>query len=160
MELLGMTIDKYKKKITAQIAVCAVLVCVALLVNVLLCVFRTDETHTAFLAINILVDILALWAVLFIIGVVILPKRKLLRLYERVNSGDIIKGRVVTLSNATTRISGLDCYEVGLTPDEKAMRKIYVAASGGISIAVNDKVKCALVDNIVVRIKKYEVAED
>ena len=110
MTILGCDKLKYKKNIHHFFLHIAVVSAAVIALNVLLAVFRTDATHTAFLIINILTDITLLWTMIYFLVAVIIPRKRLLAVYERgEKNGKAQIGTVTHVSEKTTRYQGFTC---------------------------------------------------
>lgn len=135
-----------KKRISIHIAITLIAVLVAVSLNILLSIFRSETTHVAFLVINIMVDLFSLWFTVFIVDNVIAPERRLFRLYSRLEYGEKFDGKVINISEGYTRVCGISCYAVDLDGG----RRIFV--TGNNSIKQGFVGTFTLVDNIVVEV--------
>lgn len=145
-EILGVPQNKYKKGITVRIIICIATVIVAVIINVLLTVFRTDSTHIAFLILNIISDVTALGFVYFFISVSILPRKKLYKISLKPNGK--ISGKIIEVSQNTQTVNGLECYEIILQAE--CCKRVFLAKEGAVPANVSGNVVLTVADNIVI----------
>lgn len=145
-EILGVSKSEYNKKIMARVIICIAVALVAVILNILLTVFRTDSTHTAFLVINIVADTVAFCFIYFFVSTQILFRKKLYKLSGKTSG--LVVGEIKEISNNTQTVNGLECYEV--TVEAEGTRKVFLAKEGAVPSDLNGKVKLVLSDNIVV----------
>lgn len=146
--ILGVPVEQYKKKINTDIVLITVLGIITVAVNILLTVFVSENTLIAFLFVNILLDIIVFCFIYFWISVRILPYKKLYKIAIRSSIGESLKGEVVSVTEQTETVNGLECYE--LTLNAKGIRKIFIAKEGAIYKDLSGIVELKMVDNIVV----------
>lgn len=145
--VLGIEKTEYSKRLKIKTAVSFAALVLVILLNVLLCVFRTESTHTAFLIINIVSDVAAIWFVYFYIRVVFIPQKRLLGLSKREEYGQVLVGRIADISDKSKKVSGFDCYELKLSDGD---RTVFLIADCNIPKEMCGEVKLHTVDNIVV----------
>lgn len=145
-ELLGVPQSKYKKGITVRIVICAAVAFVAVLLNVLLTVFRTEQTHVAFLSVNILADIIAFCFIFFFVSTQITPRKRLYKLSTQ--KGTVLKGEAVEISETTQTVNGFECFE--LTVQSEGVRKVFIVKSSAIPADLIGRVILTVADNIVI----------
>lgn len=146
--ILGKTENQYKKSITIRKLISVAVCFVAVLLNILLTVFRPDSTHIAFLLINIFADILAFCFVYFFVSTSIVPRIRLYKLACRVKDGKIFKGEITEISENIETVNGFDCNELTLQTDTTL--KMFLINGSGVPSDLKGKVKVTVVDNIVV----------
>lgn len=146
--ILGKTENQYKKSITIRKLISVAVCFVAVLLNILLTVFRTDSTHIAFLLINIFADILVFCFVYFFVSTSIVPRIRLYKLACRKDDGKIFKGEITEISENTETVNGFDCNELTLQTDTAL--KMFLINGSGVPSDLKGKVKVTVVDNIVV----------
>ncbi len=149
MTVLGADKAKFKKRIVHFFLLIAVVSVAVIVLNVLLAVFRTDATHTAFLIINIVTDIALFWGIIYAVVAVINPKRKLLTIYERgENSGKSITGKVVEISEKPEMFQGFTCRAVTVETDD-GNYELYLI-EGGIELKAGIGYGLKTVENLII----------
>ena len=146
--ILGTSVEKYGKKLKLNIITVAIVIVVAVAVNIVLCVLRSDATHAAFLALNIVVDIAAAWFTIYFVCTVIALRKKLLGIAKRIPNGEKFTCNVEHISENTICICGLNCFEV-----VGENRRFYVCPKGNIRLEAGQTVALTLVDNIVAEVQ-------
>lgn len=146
--ILGVPLNDYIKGITVRIVISVAVCLVAVLLNILLTVFRTDSTHIAFLLINIIADIIAFCFVYFFVSTSILPRKRLYKLACREKDGKTFKGEITEISENIETVNGFDCYELTFQTDTTL--KMFLINGSGVPSDLKGKVKVTVVDNIVV----------
>ena len=141
--LLGMPLESYRKRYRTEIFVCGSLVCATLLLNILLCVLRTDRNHVWFLLTNILTDTACGWYVIYRVSTRILVMRRLLLLTQKKRYS--ICGKIDSVTVETRRIPHLDCMVVLVDG-----RKLYLPLQGSIRLEEGTSYHLTVVDNVIV----------
>lgn len=150
MTLLNCDIKEYAKKLNIKrITVVCVFVAV-LLLNILLTVLRNDQTHVAFLTINIISDIACGWFIIAFYFFAIASQSKLLKLVSADESlKQKITGTVTEISRFAQTVSKFRCVSVTVVNgDEK--RTVFVAEGGGISLEKDMSYLLTTAENIVI----------
>ena len=148
MTVLGCDKQVYKKRLFIYFLLIAVVSVAVIALNILLAVFRTDATHIAFLIINIISDIVAVWYLLAAVTVGIIPKKKLLKLYERgEKSGKENKLNIIEISNKTIVVQGFKCCTV--TVDGEGVEAEIYLIKGAIQLEKGQVYKLGLVEGII-----------
>ncbi len=91
-------------------------------VSVLIACLRTDENHVLTYILVVVVDVLYFWFLITVLNLEILPKQKLLKLHG--GNKSCIKGEIVDVSQTTTRVQGIDCWQV--TVGQESQRVLFV----------------------------------
>lgn len=147
--IVGTSVEEYGKKIKKDIIIVTLIAVVAAVVSVVLCVLRTDKTHSIFLALNIVIDIAAAWFIIYFTSMVITPRKKLLSIAKRIPVGEKVTSRIESVSDNTMRVCGLNCFEVIFTDN----RKVYVCENGKIRLNSGSELTFTLVENIVAEVE-------
>ena len=147
--ILGTSVEEYSKKLKKDLIIVTATALIIAAVNIVLCILRSEETHSVFLALNILTDIAAVWFIIFYVSMIITPRKKLLSLAKRIQVGEKVSNRIESVSVNTMRVCGLSCYEV-ICADN---RRIYVSEKGKIRLDAGTKLTLTLVENIVVEVE-------
>lgn len=147
--ILGISREEYRKSINRQIGICIAVLLSALLLNLLFCLLRTDESHTLFLILNILADGIGFSVIFFLAGTQILPAEKLYALALREKDGVALEGVIRNISGTPETVCGLECLEVTL--EEEVIRKVFVVREGEFPCGEGQAVRLTVVDNLVVR---------
>lgn len=148
MTILGTDKAKYKKHITHFFLLVVAVSVAVIVLNVLLAVFRTDATHTAFIIINIIADIAAAWGVYALLTVKLLPMKKLINLYERgERNGKAQIGTVTEISDKTLCVQGFQCFKVTLNADGNTVELFLI--ENGISVETGKSYNLFTVENLI-----------
>ena len=99
-------------KLRGKIVACVVIVVVTLVLNTGITLIHTRESLAARMVLNILLDVIAGWFVVWQLDRFILPHSRVLRLYKK--SGTIVSGTVEKISQTTERYYGFDCWEISV----------------------------------------------
>ena len=140
--VIGCSPAECKKQIRRQILLCVVLGVVTLGLNVLLTAVRTEENHTVMLILNILVDTLYCWFLLYYISSSLLRRQRLLLLLQRVKTP--LEGTVEEIRPETTRYMYMECWEVIV-----AGRRYYLPTKT-ISLQPGETYRLSIVANVIV----------
>lgn len=128
--ILGMDKTVYAKKIKDRKIVRLVVLFAMLLLNVLFTFLRRDSNHSLMLFLNILIDVLCGWYVIFFSEFWIFPQEKLLKIYNSEKSK--FCGEVVEISEETETVQSIVCYRVVIGPKEQ--RVLFLPAKGAIEL--------------------------
>lgn len=148
MTIIGTDVKTSKKQMIHFVLLIAAISVAVIALNVLLSVFRTDATHSAFAAINIIADIAALWGIYGVLTIKILPGRKRIKLYERgERSGKEQTGTFKEISGTTLCVQGFQCYKAAFGTDDATV-ELYLIADG-IHLEVGKEYKLFSVENLI-----------
>lgn len=148
MTVLGCDKTEYKKHFIHFFLPIIVVSVTVIVLNVLLAVFRTETTHIAFLVINILSDIAAVWYVIAAVTVGVIPKKKLLKFFERgEKSGKEKNVSVKEISDKSIVIQGFKCRTVTVYGDEGEAEIFLI--EGGLQLEKERKYKIGLLEGII-----------
>ena len=145
--LLGMPLESYRKQYRTEIFVCGGLVCATLLLNIVLCVLRTDRSHVWFLLTNILTDTACGWYVIYRVNTKILMMRRMLSLVNKPKQR--ICGTIDSILTESRRIPHLDCVVVSVEG-----RKFYLPRDGEIDLEEGTEYLLSIVDNVIVEVEQ------
>jgi len=106
--LLGMDLPQFRSRLQRRVLLCCCVSVFVLLINILLTLCRTPDNHTLCLWLNIGVDLIASYFLIYEISEYLLPKYRLLRLFS--SQGIIFNGTVVQIDGETQRYQSVDCY--------------------------------------------------
>lgn len=150
MTVLGCDKIRFQRKIRQKILLLAAASVAVIALNVLLTVFRTDATHFAFAAVNIISDVALIWGGYALIVLAILPQQKLLQLYGRGERCGVLQtGAIKNISDKSLNVQGFPCFQIVLQTD-KGDREIYLV--GGRETLETGKVyEIVTVENIICR---------
>ncbi len=149
MTILGKDKLKFREKFHHIILIVIVVSVAVIALNALLAIFRTDATHMAFLVINIVTDIALLWGILYTVLAVIIPRKKLLVLYERgENSGKCTTGKICEISDKTEVFQRFTCYSVTLEADGGNLE--FYLIEGGIDLKIGFVYRLKTVENLII----------
>ncbi len=138
--------DLFCKKLKNQIILTAALGAIAIVLNILLLLLRTDENHFYMYALIVVTDVLYTWFLIAFLELVILPKSRMLELFK----GNITMhtGKILSVGENTTKMRKIDCYDILL--DEGEARKLFVPDT--LTLSAGDNVTVGAVSNIVVEV--------
>ena len=108
--ILGMSPALYRQKLRQRIFLCIAVAVVALALNTLFTVLRTDRNHNWMLILNIAADILAGLFLLPFITLRILPQKRLLQLTRQTPENLLIT--ITEISPLPQRYMDMNCYQV------------------------------------------------
>ena len=147
--ILGTSKEEYRRKLNIYIAITVAVIVITVALNVVLTLLRTESTHAAFLAVNIIADIAAVWFTIFFVSNVIVIKKRLFSLAERSAAGETFTAEAESVSANTVRVSFFNCFEVVCTDG----RKFYCAKNGALCVTAGMKATFTLVENILVEVE-------
>ena len=139
--VLGQSAHSYKKRLDRRIGLCIAVFVLTVGLNILFTALRTDSNHGLMLILNIAVDVLCGFFLLYEIEMHILPRVRLYRLFCR--NRELLSGTVTEISQDTQRYMDIDCHTV--TVDD---RRVFLPA-GTLKIQ-NAACTLSLVSNIIV----------
>ncbi len=149
MTILNCDIQLYKKRLAMRKIIAILAVALTVILNVLFSVFRSDETHVAFLAINIISDIACGWFLIAWYQFAISNQRKILSLATaKKELTQTVRGNVVAISDSTQVVSQLQCYKVTVEGNET--RVIFVVENCGITLERGVAYNITTADNIAI----------
>lgn len=152
------SIEQTKSSIKKQYILALIAVMVAIVANILLCVFRTDSTHKLFLTINIVLDVLVGWFVYGLLSIKTMPQKNRLKLAEKaLTVGENIVGSVVDVTQQSQKVCKLNCKT--LSVDIGIDRKIFVVENTLEKyLIVGKRLNMLVVDNILIEL--WEVDDE
>ena len=131
--------EQTQRKLTG---LCILVSAAAVILNLLLTLLHTRQTHTLMLILNIVVDLAAGWSVAWLLTEKLLPLRKLLSLEAM--EGRTVSGIVEAYPDQTERYYDMDCRTVTV-----GGQKLFVVDNGTISFASGQLVTVCVVHGIV-----------
>lgn len=143
-ELCHKSADILKKEIKTSVTVSISALAITFIINVLLIVFVTDETRTAFTLLNIFTDILVLSGTFAYLSLVIFEKRKIYLLLSNENIDEISNAVVCEIGSSET-YEGFEC--VSLRVEKK--RLLYLPTAIANDIKINNIINARLSGNII-----------
>jgi hypothetical protein len=142
--IYGMTPEAYAGKLKKKLIFDLALAGGTLLLNILLALFRNDQTHIWFMLINIFTDIACGLYLVFDLSVNYAPRLRLWKLRNR--PMERISGQITEIEAFTTRYASLDCYCVRL---EK--RRTFLPVDT-LQLEVGSQVELTLSGNVIVEV--------
>lgn len=127
-----------KMEITA-LAIAVIVICL----NVCLTILCNDSNHNVLLWVNILLDIICAWGLMFYNAICIAPRKKLRKLLQLPVRE--LTGTVKSIQEQTTRYMDFDCYAVQIGEEV-----LYLIPESAFHIQVNDQVKLQTSAGIIV----------
>lgn len=108
--ILGTTPQRYHHMLVRRTILCVAIGGLTLGINLVLTLCRTDSNHTLLLLLNIAVDLLCSFFLIYEIIEGILPRHRLYRLY--LSPSEEHCGTLVQIDSSHQRYRGIDCYPV------------------------------------------------
>jgi hypothetical protein len=126
--ILGMDKNVYTKKIKNRKIICHAVLLAMVLLNILFTLLRSDSNHGLMLFLNIFVDSLCGWFVIYFSSFWIFPQKRLLKIF---NSGKSkFRGEIVEISEEMETIQSIICNRVVVGATEQ--RVVFLPANGAI----------------------------
>lgn len=125
---------------------CILLIALTLVVNLLLTIFTTDTTMTAFLVINILIDIASGIFVYTYYLANISTQKKLVTIFRK--SRDEVKGTVENISEDICTHLAIECVEV------RVSGRILFLPINTIELACGEEIIAYCASNVIVEVEK------
>ena len=126
--ILGMDKTVFAKQIKNRKIVSLTVLLAMVLLNVLLTLLRSDSNHGLMLFLNIFVDTLCGWFVIYFSGFWIFPQKKLLKIFNSEKSK--FRGEIMEISEEMETIQSIICYRVVVGATEE--RVVFLPANGTI----------------------------
>lgn len=126
--ILGMDKTVFVRKIKNKKIICLVVLFAMLMLNVLFTLFRSDSNHSLMLFLNIFIDVLCGWFIIYFSEFWILPQARLLKIFNSEKS--VFRGEVLEISEETETIQSIICYRVVVGATEQ--RVVFLPAKGAI----------------------------
>lgn len=148
MTLLNCDVKLYRKKLLRRKIIAIAVFLAAVILNVLLAVFRTDATHAAFLAVIIIADIACGWFLIAWYSFGISLQSVMLRLASS-DKGltQTVEGVVTEVSEDTQIVKKLQSYGVTVENGGES-RVVFVVKDGGIKVEEGKSYTITTVQNI------------
>ncbi len=141
----------FEKHLVRNIAIAIVCAVVVVALNVVFSVLRDEQNHKIMLALNIIVDIIGGWFLVFFVGYVILHQVRLKNLYNQ--QGEQVRVEVVAISQTPQKYRSFDCCKVDVK-DCNEERTYFLPTSGNVELHIGQSATLRVVSNIIV--EKYE----
>ena len=142
--IYGMPPEAFEEKLKKRMVRNGVIAGMTLVMNILLVLFRTEQTHIWFLLINILTDIACGVYLVYNLSFVHAPERRLLKLSRRMK--ETLSGVITEIEPYTTRYADLDCYCVQLDK-----RRTFLPADT-LQLEVGMEVELTLSGNVILEV--------
>ncbi len=147
--ILGDEKSFVKKFNTNKIIVISTVI-VALALNLLFTLLRTDQNHFAMLFANIAIDCVVGCFVIAFASFVLLPQKRLVELCKKPSA--TFRGEVVEISSQTIRMQNFDCYQVKF--GKQSQRAFYLVDSAKIQLQVGQVLTVKTVSNVIVEVQE------
>lgn len=142
--IYAMPAEEYGAKVKKRLITRVILAVATLLLNILLVLLRTEQTHIWFLLINILSDIGCGVYLVYDFSANIIPKWELWKLSQR--RMEQYSGTITEIEPYTTRYAKLDCYCVRL-----GNRRTFLPENT-LQLEVGSQVELTLSGNVIVEV--------
>ena len=140
--LLGISRDKYLLKLNKYKLVAILLGIVALAINILFLLLRTNENHNVLLILSIIVTVACGWIITAFVGIVIRPMTQLYELSLR--RAECVLAKIESINTEPYRVENFDCFEV-----HTADNIFFLVADGNIRLREGDVVTLSVASNII-----------
>lgn len=141
--------ETYRLNLKRKKYICIAVAAVTVLLNLVLCLLRSDGNANLLKWINILLDVIVGWLLFGYASMEILPAQKLYSLAMRAEKAGVrLQGTVSEVSEKTEHNNGLTCKAVKLAGE--TLRRVYLPEM--ITLHVGDEVQLLICDNIVVEV--------
>ena len=144
--LLGISRDKYLLKLNKYKVVAILSGLVALAINILFLLIRTDENHNLLLTFSIIVTVACGWIITAIVGMIIKPMKQLYELSLRPT--ECILAKIERINNEPYRVENFDCFEV-----HTADNIFFLIADGNIRLREGETVTLSIASNIITEVR-------
>ena len=144
--IYGMTPEAFAGKLKKRQITDGLIGGITFLLNILLVLLRTDSTHTWFLLVNIITDIVCGVYLVYDLSINCGPLWRLLKLSSRMR--ETVCGVITEIEPYTTRYANLDCYCVKLDK-----RRTFLPA-GTLHLEVGTQVELTLSGNVILEVAK------
>ena len=143
--LLGISRDKYLLKLNKYKLVAILLGIVALAINILFLLLRTNENHNVLLILSIIVTVACGWIITAFVGIVIRPMTQLYELSLR--RAECVLAKIESINTEPYRVENFDCFEV-----HTADNIFFLVADGNIRLREGDVVTLSVTSNIITEV--------
>ena len=148
--ILKISYEDYRKNTVLRLAVCAAAAFVVLAVNIVLYCCVTEATAALFTVINIVLDTVCCWVILYDTLNVLYVRKRLLKLYQSsMDDPAGIEGKVMSLSSPQ-RVYNFDCLTAELETSGGIRKVFVIAGSFENLLTAGTRVRFKLQNNVAV----------
>ena len=144
--LLGISSDKYLLKLNKYKTFTILLGILAVGINVLFLLLRTNDNHNFLLSLSIIVTVLLGWIITALVGIIIKPMTQLYELSMR--QTDLVLAKIERINTDSYRVESFDCFEVYAEGNI-----FFLVADGNIKLREGDTVTLSIASNIITEVK-------
>ena len=144
--LLGISSDKYLLKLNKYKTFTILLGILAVGINVLFLLLRTNDNHNLLLSLSIIVTVLLGWIITALVGIIIKPMTQLYELSMR--QTDLVLAKIERINTDSYRVESFDCFEVYAEGNI-----FFLVADGNIKLREGDTVTLFIASNIITGVK-------
>lgn len=144
--LLGISSDKYLLKLNKYKTFTILLGILAVGINVLFLLLRTNDNHNFLLSLSIIVTVLLGWIITALVGIIIKPMTQLYELSMR--QTDLVLAKIERINTDSYRVESFDCFEVYAEGNI-----FFLVADGNIKLREGDTVTLFIASNIITGVK-------
>ena len=144
--VLNKSEDQARSDLKKHKTLCIMIGVIVLAINILLTLFTTDATFTAFLIINILIDIVAGVYIFTYYLANIRTQKKLIAIFSKTK--EEIKGTIEDISSDTLTHLSIDCVKV------KVSERILFLPIGTIELTCGENIIAYCSSNVIVEVEK------
>lgn len=148
--ILKISYEDYKKNTVLRLAVCVAAALVVLAVNIVLYCCVTEATAALFTVVNIVLDTVCCWAILYYTLNVLHIRKRLLKLYKSsMDNPAGIEGKVLSLSSPQ-RVYHFDCLTAELETSGGTRKIFVITGSFEDFLTAGTRVRFKLQNNMAV----------
>ena len=144
--LLGISSDKYLLKLNKYKTFTILLGILAVGINVLFLLLRTNDNHNLLLSLSIIVTVLLGWIITALVGIIIKPMTQIYELSMR--QTDLVLAKIERINTDSYRVESFDCFEVYAEGNI-----FFLVADGNIKLREGDTVTLFIASNIITGVK-------
>ena len=115
-------------------------------INVLFLLLRTNDNHNFLLSLSIIVTVLLGWIITALVGIIIKPMTQLYELSMR--QTDLVLAKIERINTDSYRVESFDCFEVYAEGNI-----FFLVADGNIKLREGDTVTLFIASNIITGVK-------
>ena len=148
--ILKISYEDYRKNTVLRLAVCVAAAFIVLAVNIVLYCCVTEATAAVFTVINIALDTVCCWVILYYALNVLHIRKRLLKLYKSsMDDPSGMEGKILSLSSPQ-RVYNFDCLTAELETSGGIRKVFVITGSFENLLTAGTKVRLTLQNNVAV----------
>lgn len=144
--ILGTTPNQFRKMLSRRIHLCIAIISATLMINLFLAANRSNETHHLFLMVNILLDLVSGFFLIYYVQEQILPQRRLFALFSA--DTEQVEGTITDILPELQRYRGIDCHVICV-----GERRLFLPADT-VLLQVGQQISARLVYNMILEVTR------